>query len=85
MDIMNVVCLTIAQELEIPAEHVTAESDSSNLEKWDSLGQLQIIMALERKCNIKFRTFEISELRSVRSLCARIERLLSQQSGHAHR
>jgi acyl carrier protein len=85
MDIPNVVCLTIARELEIPVEHVTAESDSSNLEKWDSLGQLQIIMALERKFNIKFRTFEISELRSVRTLCARIEQLRSQQSGYADR
>ena len=85
MDLPNVVCLTIAQELDIPVEHVTAESDSTNLEKWDSLGQLQIIMALERKFNIKFRTFEISELKSVKTLCDRIEQLLNRQSPHADR
>ncbi len=75
MDVIKEVCVTIAEELELPPERVTAESDSSNLEKWDSLGQLQIIMALESKFKIKFRTLEISELRSVRKLSQRIEEL----------
>lgn len=75
MDVIKEVCVTIAEELELPPECVTAESDSSNLEKWDSLGQLQIIMALESKFKIKFRTLEISELRSVRKLSQRIEEL----------
>lgn len=85
MNIPNVVCHTIAGELELPVENVTMDGNSSNLERWDSLGQLRIIMALERECNVKFRTLEISELRSVRALCDRIEQLLRHQGGHADR
>ncbi len=75
---MKEICNTIAEELELPPEKVTADSNSSNLEKWDSLGQLQIIMALEAKFKIKFRTLEISELKSVRKLSHRAEQLLNK-------
>lgn len=33
-----------------------------DIKNWDSLGQLQLILGIEAKCNIKFSTKEIQDL-----------------------
>ncbi len=46
---MNEKILTIIQEvLEMPVGSITLESSSANVEAWDSLGQLGILIALDK-------------------------------------
>jgi acyl carrier protein len=65
---------TIAEVLEIPAEDITSEASSDNIEAWDSLKHLDIVLNIERAYRVKFKTSEIAELVSVAS----IEQLLRQ-------
>ena len=64
--------------MEIRKGSVTGQSTADDTEDWDSLGQLRIIMALEEKYGVRFKTEEISELNSVAKLTAR----LGQMMGH---
>jgi len=64
--------------LEIKKGSVTEQSTADDTEDWDSLGQLRIIMALEEKYDVRFRTEEIPELNSVEKLTARLGQLTVQ-------
>lgn len=37
----------IAKALEIPEEEISAESSSSDIEAWDSLGHIQVMMEIQ--------------------------------------
>lgn len=65
---------TIAEALELPPEKITSKTSSDNIEAWDSLKHLDIVLNVERTYNVKFKTSEISELVSVE----RIEQALRQ-------
>jgi len=49
--INNEVLEIIAKSLEIKKEKVTMDSSTENLEEWDSLGHLSILVSLDRKFN----------------------------------
>lgn len=65
---------TIAEALELPPDKITSQTSSDNIEAWDSLKHLDIVLNVERTYNVKFKTSEISELVSVE----RIEQALRQ-------
>jgi len=77
MDLVEV-CRCIEGVLEIKKGSVTEQSTADDTEDWDSLGQLRIIMALEEKYDVRFRTEEIPELNSVEKLTARLGQLTVQ-------
>ena len=77
MDVNEEVCQSISEVLNLDRSNVNADSDSRNLEGWDSLGHLQIIMRLEQSCKVRFKTLEIPELTSVRKLVGKINHLQS--------
>ena len=76
MDITKEVCLEIENILELKNGIISIESNAENTESWDSLGHLRIIMAIEEKFNIKFKTDEISSLNSVDKLINKIEKII---------
>ena len=55
----------ISQALEIPEKSVTPDLAIGSVEKWDSMGHLILVLAIEREFGIKFRTEEIPKLDSV--------------------
>ena len=77
MGIAEDICRHIEEVLVIAQGSVTEQSSSDDTEGWDSLGNLRIIMFLEEKYKIKFKTDEITELNSVQKLTNRIEELSS--------
>jgi len=62
------VCKSIAKVFSIDPEQVNINSSNKTIDAWDSLGQLQVIMALESEFNIRFRTNDIPNLTSVKKL-----------------
>tara|TARA_X000000368_G_C23034226_1_gene713906 strand:+ start:1215 stop:1454 length:240 start_codon:yes stop_codon:yes gene_type:complete len=59
----------IAEALEIEANQITVQSSSENIEKWDSLGQLAILSALDELFNGAIADIpEIANSYSVNSL-----------------
>jgi len=55
----------VGRELGVPEGAITSATSSADIEKWDSLGHLQVCMALEAEFGISPELEELSELDSV--------------------
>lgn len=51
--------------MEVPIEELNKETSPDNIEKWDSLKHMNLILALEEEFNIAFSDEEIVEMLSV--------------------
>ena len=51
--------------LDLPDLCLTAESNASNVEGWDSLAHINLVIAIEKRYKIKFA---LAELRNVNNL-----------------
>ncbi len=59
--------------LDIPSVDLKNETTAGDIEEWDSLTHLQLIVAIEKYFKIKFTTFEIQTLGNVGELSKAIE------------
>ena len=55
----------ISQVMNIPVEQVNEHSSPENIEQWDSLAHMNLILALEEDLKIKFTDGEIGEMTDV--------------------
>jgi acyl carrier protein len=55
----------IAATLKVPAEKVTATTVNEDLAAWDSLGQINLMMALEQTFDVYIEAEEFAGLNSV--------------------
>jgi acyl carrier protein len=56
---------------------LTPETTADDIEEWDSLSHIQLIVALEKKFKIKFTTAEITSYKNVGQLAESIVKKLS--------
>jgi acyl carrier protein len=59
--------------LNVPRESLTAQSSPSDVESWDSMQHLQIILALEEAFGLKFAAHEIDKMQSIGAMTAALE------------
>lgn len=52
---------------------ITSETSAEDIEEWDSLSHIRLIVAIERQMGIKFKNSEIEELKNVGELVAVID------------
>lgn len=57
---------------------IFASMTAADLDDWDSLSHIQLIVAIEKDFGIKFKTVEITSLKNVGEMIALIERKLTQ-------
>jgi acyl carrier protein len=62
----------IATTFEIPPDRVTDDSSGQTIEQWDSVGHINLVMALEQKFGVSFTMEEIMHLRDVGAICKAI-------------
>lgn len=67
----------LADVLEVTLEQVKPESSPDNVENWDSLHHLNMVLALEQEFGIQFTPEEIEQLLSVELIVALIEEKLN--------
>ena len=52
----------MAAVFEVPVDEITDESSPDNIESWDSLKHMNLVLALEEEFNIRFEDDEIVEM-----------------------
>jgi acyl carrier protein len=52
---------------------ITPATTAEDIEEWDSLSHVRLIVAVERKFGFRFKTSEIEDLKSVGDLVALIQ------------
>lgn len=51
---------------------LSAETTAQDVDGWDSVATVELMVAIEREFGIRFRTGDIASLRNVGELCERI-------------
>lgn len=75
--LFDVIRESLAMALELdPAEMqaITRETTAGDLEKWDSVNHLRLILELERRLSVEFDDDEIVELGSVEAIMHAVKR-----------
>lgn len=54
--------------------HVDASTTARDIEEWDSLSHIRLIVAIERHFKIKFTSLEVESFKSVGDLVAEIKK-----------
>jgi acyl carrier protein len=49
------------------------ETTADDIEEWDSLSHVQLIVAIEKKFSIRFTSTEIQEFKNIGSLCEAVK------------
>ena len=58
---------------------VTPETTSNDVEGWDSMSHVTMLLAVEDHFGIEFKTFEIANLKDVGALVALVEKKLAEK------
>jgi acyl carrier protein len=69
-----------ADIMEVPRARITESTSIENLESWDSVRHLNLILALEQEFHMQFEPEEIDEMSDVRQILAVLSRKLQVQS-----
>jgi acyl carrier protein len=59
--------------LNVPRGTLTEQSSPSDIESWDSMQHLQIILALEEAFGMKFSAAEIDKMQSIGAMATALE------------
>jgi len=73
MNILDQVRETVAETLNIASSSVTAESSADNIDAWDSLAQVNLMISLEQTFDIILDVEDFMNLNSVSAITAFVE------------
>lgn len=63
--------------LDLPDLSLTAESNANNVEGWDSLAHINLVVAIEKRYNIKFALAELRNLHNLGEMADLIVKKMS--------
>lgn len=75
MDLLNRVCAVVADTIDVPVHSVNGESSSDTIDKWDSMAQVNLMMAIEQEFDLELEVEDFMALKSVASIVAYIQRV----------
>jgi acyl carrier protein len=66
-----------ADILEVPLAQIKADSSTTNIETWDSVHHLNLVLALEQEFNLQFEPEEIDQIGTVGQIVVVVSRKLN--------
>ena len=78
MNILNDLQNIFRQVFEDDGIVISSETTADDIEEWDSLTHLQLIMQVEKKFKIKFKTSQIKNMKNVGSMVEAINTNMNQ-------
>lgn len=72
----------LASVMNLPVENITKKSSADNIEAWDSLKQMTLILTLEQEFNIQFTESQVYELLSCGTIVDAIAGMNAYREGH---
>jgi len=63
----------LADVFNVPIKRISENTTAKDLESWDSLKYLQLIVALEQAYNVQFETDEVQEIKGVSDVIALLQ------------
>ena len=60
-------------DVDLDEGSVTPDTTASDIEEWDSLSHIRLIVAIERKFHVKFKNSEIESLKRVGDLVTMVQ------------
>jgi acyl carrier protein len=73
MELENQLRKVFSETFAVPEDKITPATQPSNLDEWDSLGQLRLIMNVESEFRISFHIDEIKDINSFEMLLKSIQ------------
>jgi len=64
-DILNRVRLAVADLFNLPPDRVTAQTSQADVEEWDSLQHLNLVLALQQEFQVQINPEEMEKINSV--------------------
>lgn len=61
----------------VPVDSIGADASADTVEKWDSLGHLNLMISLESEFGVEFSDEDMADLTSLPLLVLEVERLLT--------
>ena len=77
MALLEQIQALLAEIFETDAEEISVETQFGDLPKWDSMGHMDLMVALESQFGLQISAESIGELISVPAILAHIQRLQS--------
>jgi acyl carrier protein len=74
MSLLDRVRATIATTLKVPVGRITESTAHEDLPAWDSLGQVNLVMAIEQTFDLMIEVEDFEELKSVPAIVAYLDR-----------
>lgn len=71
--VYNIVKTIIANNFNIDENKITPETSPDEIEEWDSLGHIHLVLRLESAFNVKFNILVIPKLTSVSAIVRELE------------
>ncbi|HEV2287821.1 MAG TPA: acyl carrier protein [Candidatus Acidoferrales bacterium] len=71
----------IAADLfQVPAESITVSSSPESIPNWDSVQQLNLILAVEQEFNVQFEPEELDRMHSIGDIISQLQTKSASQS-----
>lgn len=76
MEIKDRVIKTFSQVFNVDEKKIKLTNTMEDIESWDSIGHLQLIMSIEAEFEIKLNTEDVVQINSVKKCVDAVNRLL---------
>jgi acyl carrier protein len=73
LNLAGKVIQTLAQALNVDLGEINVETEFGDLPQWDSMGHMEVLVELEKHFGVEINADTITELVSVKAICAHIE------------